>query len=88
MDWSDLNPNTRDWMKILGEFGPTVHAQNAEIKGVMYDADADGMGRVYIASAELRELAKACIEVADWLDKRKAATPSAEGAQGMGANHG
>lgn len=51
-------------LKELGEYSPTVHAVNKELKG-----HHDG-GKSYITSDELRELAAACIEAADWLDNR------------------
>jgi hypothetical protein len=58
-----------EWMESLGSFGPTVLADRREIKG--YTADKDGdLVKTYYDSSELRGLAGACAEVADWLDKR------------------
>ena len=65
----DISESAKAWMKLLGNFGPTVHADRREIKGVTVDDDGDHV-KTYYDSGELRELAAACSEVADWLDKR------------------
>lgn len=71
MDWDkDLSNNAKSMMKFLGRFNPTIHAQHKTIKGYMHNSD--GEGKVYLDSGELRELAIACNEVADWLEKRAA----------------
>jgi hypothetical protein len=70
MNWGDVSEKSREKMLWLGHFSPTVRAKDGEIKGYMLDADGDG-GKTYLTSAELRDLAAACIEVADWLDERK-----------------
>ena len=76
MDWdTDVSKEARETMKFLGDFGPTVHAQSREVKGYMLNDD--GGGSVYLDAGELREIAAACNEVADWLDKRADATPNA-----------
>ena len=66
--WEDLTPKARDWMRDLGNFGPTVRAERRELKG--YTHDDEGAVKTYWTSADLRELAWACIEVAGWLDHR------------------
>ena len=69
MDWDkELSANAMVWMKFLGDFSPTCNEARKELKGYMFDES--GGGKAYIYSGELRELARACIEVADWLDKR------------------
>ena len=68
MEWEELSAKAQETMKFLGDFGPTVNAQNREVKGYMHDDE--GGGKVYLSAVELREMAASCIEVADWLDKR------------------
>jgi hypothetical protein len=72
MQWEDLSNKTRDTMKMLGEFSPTVHAQNRELKG--YTHDDEGGGKTYWTSDDLRQISTACSEAADWLDQRAKAT--------------
>jgi len=67
-DWHDLGQETLSVMKDLGEFGPTVHVKNREVKG--YTFDDEGGNKTYYSSDDLRNIAAACIKVADWLDKR------------------
>lgn len=64
-----------EWMKFLGNFGPTVNVENRQIKGYMLDPDDGEGGKVYLDSNELRALAESCEEMAEWLDAR--AAPSA-----------
>jgi hypothetical protein len=47
-------------MEFMGNFGITVSGK--EIKGYMDD------GKVYLDATELRELAKACLDVAEYLE--------------------
>lgn len=76
MDWkTDIGSLTQTWMKFLGNFGPTVHEQERMLKGYMHDDE--GGGKVYLDAGELRELAAACNEAADWLDKRAESVPNA-----------
>ena len=71
MEWiNDLSQNARDVMKALGNFGPTVHALNCEVKGYAMDADTGDCGKQYYTSNDLRKIASACDEVANWLDRR------------------
>lgn len=79
MEWTDVSEKARDWMKEIGEFGPTVHAANREVKGRVADENNE-FCKAYYTSDELRSLAAACTEVADWLDKRAAAAAPAVGA--------
>lgn len=75
MDWhKDLSEETRKQMKFLGEFSPTVRGSDGFIKGYMIDSESgEGCG-TYLDSKDLRDLATACNLVAEWLDKRKAAS--------------
>ena len=76
MNWNDdIGSLAKTWMKFLGDFGPTVKEESRELKGDIYDEE--GGGKVYLDSGELRELAAACNEVADWLDKRAEAVTNA-----------
>lgn len=78
MEWTDLSEKARDWMKDIGDFGPTVHAANREVKGSVADESGE-LCKAYYTSDELRSLAAACTEVADWLDKRAAAVSAVGG---------
>lgn len=68
MKWEDLSQKTRDVMRELGNFGPTVNPARRELKGWTWDEE--GLGKTYWTSADLRDIAAACAEAADWLDKR------------------
>lgn len=65
----EVTKNTRAWMRTLGNFGPTVNPLCREVKGSMLGEHGDAE-KTYFDSNELRELAIACNEVADWLDAR------------------
>lgn len=71
IDWDELPSEVLDEMAFLGNFKPTAHSQNREVKGYMHADDSED-GRVYLDSNDLRRLAAACIHVADWLDVRAA----------------
>lgn len=84
MEWKkDISEDGLYWMEFLGDFGPTTPASKGTIKGYMYDSDDGGGYKTYLGIAELRELGRACIEVADWLEKRKN-TPAAPEEDGDG----
>ena len=57
----NLDQNTQDWMETLGNFGVTNTGD--EVKGYM-----EG-GKVYFSATDLRELAKACSTVANYLEE-------------------
>lgn len=65
----DISDGAKAWMKLLGNFTPTVLPERRELKGYVLDENGES-GNAYYDSGELRELAAACSEVADWLDKR------------------
>ncbi|MDI1253843.1 hypothetical protein [Thermomonas sp.] len=69
MDWNDISADAREVMQELGNFGPTFHPGDRQVKGFMIDSDGDA-GKTYWDSNELRRVAAACNEVAAWLDKR------------------
>ena len=76
MNWDDdVSEDARDWLKMLGNFGPTVHAKNRELKGYLGEE-----GRTYFDAGDLRNIAAALIEAANWLDKRADAETPAVGA--------
>ena len=75
MEWTDLSDDARKWLKMLGDFGPTVHAKQRELKGYLGEGD-----RTYFDAGDLRNIAAVCIEAADWLDKRADAEAPAVGA--------
>ena len=64
MEWSAISEKSRKWLKLLGDFSPTVHPANRELKGCLEE------GNVYFDSNDLRELSAAMAEAADWLDNR------------------
>jgi hypothetical protein len=57
-------------LKDLGHFAPTTNVGNREVKGYVYDDDLGYAVKAYYTSDYLREISKACSEVADWLDTR------------------
>ena len=65
----EVSENSRAWMRTLGNFTPTVNAAYREVKGSMLGEYGDAE-KTYFSSLELRELAAACVEVANWLDAR------------------
>lgn len=78
-DWNSLPESARYWMKELGNFGPTARAEAKEVKGCMHDPDEGGTVKTYLDSGDLRAIANACREVADWLDRRAAALSGERG---------
>jgi hypothetical protein len=70
MKWEDLSELARDVMEDMGNFGPTIKPGSREVKGATYDDVYGGVIKTYYSSSDLREIASACNEVADWLDKR------------------
>ncbi len=73
----EVSESARGWMRTLGNFSPTVNPDYREVKGSMLGEYGDAE-KTYFSSKELRELAAACSEVADWLDKRAAADDEGE----------
>ena len=67
--WESLSQNAKDAMQLLGDFGPTVHVANREVKGYTYNTDGEG-GKAYYDNNDLRNIAAGCIEVAQWLEER------------------
>ena len=67
-----LSDNAIEQLKFLGNFGATVNPKNKEIKGYMLDPDEGEGGKVYLYPDDLRSLASACSEVAEWLEERAA----------------
>lgn len=65
-----LSENAIEQLKFLGSFAPTVDPSHKLLKGYMYDGDEGECGRVYLEPSDLRALASACNEVADWLEER------------------
>lgn len=65
----DISVSAKAWMNLLGNFSPTARPERKEIKGLTFGEYGKSV-RTYYDSGELRELTKACIEVADWLDRR------------------
>jgi len=62
-EWSE---NTKCWMESLGRFTPTT--ENDYVKGYAYDFDEGGTYSIYWDARSLREIAAACLEVAEGLE--------------------
>ena len=60
--WSE---KTAEWMDALGNFGPTVN--NEHVKGYTCDEYGEGV-TTYWDAEQLREIAAACLEVAESLE--------------------
>lgn len=71
MKWDSLSNLTLSVMRNMGGFGPTSKPEDRQVKGYTIGPDGEG-GKSYYDSGELREIAAACNEAADWLDKRAA----------------
>lgn len=69
----EVSENSRAWMRTLGSFTPTANPAYREVKGSMLGEYGDAE-KTYFDSSELRELAAACDEVANWLDARASTT--------------
>lgn len=78
MEWNDISEEARETMKSLGDFGPTVRAENKELKGYVLDDEDGGAMKCYCGSKDLRNMAAHFIEVADWLDKRASLAESSD----------
>ena len=65
-----LSDNAIEQLEFLGSFAPTVNPSHKMLKGYMYDVDDGQYGRVYLEPSDLRALASACNEVAEWLEER------------------
>lgn len=78
MEWDDVSEDARDWLRMLGNFSPTVHTAQRELKGYVH-CDEGEDGRIYLEAKDLRKIAAAFVEAADWLDKRADAAMPAVG---------
>ena len=71
MNWEeDISEETRNEFIEMGYYSPTLNPGRKELKGSAYDFHNDCMDKDYLTSDDLRKRAAACIEAADWLDKR------------------
>jgi len=71
MNWEeDVSEETRNELIEMGNYGPTVNEFHRELKGTAIDFEDGSTTKDYLSSNKLRNLAAACIEAADWLDKR------------------
>jgi hypothetical protein len=62
--------NARTQMRFLGNFPPTSDPSRGQLEGVVLDDDCNGGTKCYLGPKDLRDLASACVEVADWLETR------------------
>lgn len=65
-EWSE---RTQEWMQSLGRFSPTTDSQY--IKGYAYEYEEGGTYTIYWDATSLREIAAACLEVAESLEGGK-----------------
>jgi hypothetical protein len=65
---SEFSDNAKEWLEFWGDCNPTVRVEDKTLKG--YTTDYDGTSSFYVSAYELREMAAACFEVADWLEAR------------------
>ena len=71
MKQQPISKEAESTLELIGDFGPTVHAEDRRIKGWVHSEDG-GRDKHYLDADQLREMAKHLVEVADWLDKRAA----------------
>ena len=57
MNWEDTSELARDVMKELGDFSPTSHPANVEVKGYLHCDEGDD-GRTYWTSDDLHRIAQ------------------------------
>jgi len=69
----ELTQREQETLQFLGNFGPTVIAQERMIKGWM--DDGEGVGKVYLRSQDLRAMAQDLASIAQWLDERSVQDP-------------
>jgi hypothetical protein len=70
----ELTQREQDTLAFLGNFGPTVIAQERMIKGWMADSDGDVV-KAYLDSKYLRAMAQDLASIAQWLDERSVQDP-------------
>jgi hypothetical protein len=68
--WNDLSGGALRTMKDLGNFSPTFHHADKQIKGYVGTDESCLYERTYLTAKDLLEMAAGFIEVADWLDER------------------
>lgn len=70
MNWEeDVSEETRDDLLQMGNYSPTFLESERSIKGTLLCGYGVTISD-YLSSDDLRKRAAACIEAADWLDKR------------------
>ena len=69
MQWEDLSDNAKEIMLNLGGCLPTETPSDRWVEGWANGRYGETVTIGY-SSHYLREMAAACLEVADWLDKR------------------
>src|SRR5574343_1044925 len=70
MKWEDLSQETRDVMADFGDIVPIKRPSIYMVSGVVHDRAFGGFKTVHYTTRDLRKIASAFTEVADWLDKR------------------
>lgn len=63
--WEELSDDALEVMAMLGQCGPTNKVENRQVKG----CDEDGCS-FYLDADNLRDYARGCAEVAQWLEQR------------------
>lgn len=64
-----MNKVTQQWLDALGKFQLDIN-DNVAMKGFVWEVNQNGTRRIdwYMDADDWRELAAACVEVADYLD--------------------
>ena len=73
----EFTEREQETLEFLGSFGPTVKETDCMIKGYM--SDDEGVGKVYLHSTALRNLAEDLNSIAQWLDERATKAEQNEG---------
>lgn len=79
-EFPPMDADVRESLRKIGDFGPTVRAEEKLVKGYAAWGD-DEPGKHYLDSAELRLVGSHLIRAADWLDARAAAALNVERGQ-------
>lgn len=60
----EFTKDESEWLEFLGNFGPTVNAQDKMLKGYTK------RGKTYLDASDLKDLASVLISVSEWLLER------------------
>jgi len=66
---AEVPADSREALERIASLGPTRNPLERSAKGYVHRDDPEEDGRAYYDPEDLRVLGRACIELADWLDK-------------------